>query len=187
MEIYFDKSVGNILKKYFESSKEIIIVSTYLSSKLSEYIKELSKNKKILLITSNDKSFYHQRALKNLQKIKVKYVYFLFFLILSFLFLIASFSNLLFSVFFVMFLLLLLKYGFKYEFIIPTIIFEKDRFIHAKIYIFDRKILFFSSANMTYNGFYQNYEFLIKTNDSKHIEEIIKKLENILKIKINML
>ncbi|MEM5830107.1 MAG: phospholipase D-like domain-containing protein [Candidatus Aenigmatarchaeota archaeon] len=187
MDIYFEKSIGKILRKYFENSKNIVIVSTFLSSKLSEYIKNLSKNKNILLITSNDKSFYHQKALRNLQKIKIKPLYFAIFLILSLLFFIVTLSNFLFIILFLLSLIFLFKFGLKYEFIIPVIIFNRDKFIHAKIYIFDNRILFFSSANMTYSGFYENYEFLIKIEDSKLIKEIIQKLENILKIKINML
>ena len=185
MEFYFGKNLWKELKDYFESAKEIIIVTPFISKHFAEYlINKYESGKKIFLITSNEKISFHQEALSKLQRRKILYIRFFVLSFLTAIFLLLSFVNLFFLIFTLIFAFLLLKFSFKKEFIIPTIIFGKDNFIHAKIYIIDRKIIIASSANFTYKGLKENYEFFTKMHDERIAEDIIKKLEKILKIKI---
>jgi len=185
MEFYFGKNLWKELKDEFEKASEIIVVSPFISKHFAEYLMNKHKaGKKVLLITSDEKIGFHKEALNKLQKRKILYIRFFALSFLTALFFLLALVNLFSLIFALIFVFLLLKFGFKKEFIIPTIIFGKDNFIHAKIYIIDRRIVIASSANFTYKGLNENYEFFTKMDDEKIVENLIKKLEKILKIKI---
>jgi len=185
MEFYFGKNLWKELRDKFEKANELIVISPFISKHFAEYLMNKHKSgKKILLITSDEKISFHKEALNRLQERKILYFRFFILSFLTAIFLILSLVNLFFLIFASIFAILLLKFGFKKEFVVPTIIFGKDNFIHAKIYIIDRKIIIASSANFTYKGLNENYEFFTKMDDEKVVDNLIKKLEKILKIKI---
>lgn len=54
-----------------------------------------------------------------------------------------------------------------------------DKFIHAKIYIIDRKIAYMGSLNFTNNGFTSNFETRIRITHKDKIKELVDFVETI--------
>jgi len=59
--------------------------------------------------------------------------------------------------------------------------------LHSKVYVFDNKSAIIGSANFTSGGFFNNYEFGIKTNEKETITESIDYFQNLWLLDSNIL
>jgi ribonuclease-3 len=59
----------------------------------------------------------------------------------------------------------------------PTRIFSLNN-LHAKLYIFDRKIVYLGSSNLSFTGFEKNFEMGLRLEDQKLAESCYRQLDN---------
>ena len=69
------------------------------------------------------------------------------------------------------------KINFKYL----SNYFNKDKFVHSKIYVIDRKVAYLGSLNFTNDGFSSNFETRIRITHEDKIKELVEFVNNIFK------
>ncbi len=168
-EIYSGIDSYKQIERLFKKSKNISIISPYISQSYAQILLRYSANKNIRLITSNAQT--NAQALKFLLAPKLGVmktgIFVLLLTIISFLinFILIGILLGIFSVMFIFLGYMRLKtknVGVK----IP-----KGKFIHEKVYIGDDYAIT-TSANLTYSGMHKNIENMVIIRDNIQLEQL---------------
>ncbi len=176
-------------KLVFNNDKNLMIISPFISASYLKKLIDLSKKKKIFVVTSekgvNEDQIkgYLSKKFRTFQLLLYSLIVFIFALAIS-LYLKLALLELIFTYLDLIILIFLLlvywlnknKKARNYKNIQFKIV--KEKFIHEKVYIGDSEAIT-GSANFTYSGLHKNLEQLDIIKDKGEIEKLKKHFQSI--------